>query len=78
VIERLLAVARRFDEDRELPANLLLAHVFREGFRAQRALEGLFLRRGRRGGDQALGFNGHALSYPRRFACTSAACPHVV
>ena len=57
VVERLLALARGLDEDRELAADLFLADVFVELLGPQRALERLFLRRGGRGGNQAVGFD---------------------
>ena len=57
VIERLAPGARRLDEDRELPADLLLPDVLGELARAQAALDGFFVhgRLGRR--DQAVGFD---------------------
>jgi hypothetical protein len=64
VIERLLALPRGLDEDRKLPAYLFLADVLGERLGAQRALERLLLRRDRGAGDEAVGFDGHALSYP--------------
>ncbi len=56
VIERLAALARRLDEDAELLADLLLADVFVEAARAQRALDDLFLRARGLGGDDARQF----------------------
>ena len=59
VVERFAAPARRLDEDLELPAHLFLADVFGERRRAQRALDLLFVRRGRFGRDQPVGFDSH-------------------
>ncbi len=64
VVERLAARARGLDEDLELPADLFLAYVLREGRRAQRALDLALLRRGRRAGDQPVGFDSHARILP--------------
>src|SRR5206468_11678694 len=63
VIEGFLPVPRSLDEDRELPADLFLADVLGERLGTQRALESLFLRRDGRRRDQAVGFDGHPLSY---------------
>ena len=57
VVERFLALARGLDEDFELLADLLLAHVFGELARAQRALVAFLLRRGGCPRDQAVGFD---------------------
>jgi hypothetical protein len=63
VIEGLLPLFRRLDEDRKLAADLFLADVLFEGARAQRALEHFFLRAHRRGGDQTIGLD-HASIMP--------------
>ena len=63
VVERFLALARRLDEDRELPADLLLADVLVERARPQRALEHFLLRAHRGRGDQAIGLD-HASIMP--------------
>src|SRR4029450_11521248 len=54
LIERLGAVARSFDEDPELIADLFLPDIFAELARAERALERLFLGSGRLAGHHAL------------------------
>ena len=46
VIERLVAIARRLDEDGELAADFLLADVLGQDLGPQRALDRLLLRRG--------------------------------
>ena len=75
VIERLFALARRLDENRKLAADFFLADVLGQLLGPQRALERLFLRRGGIGGDQAVGFNGHALFYrPQALDSSFKAC----
>ena len=49
VVERFLALPRRFDEDRQLAADLLLPDVFVEEARAQRALDHFLLHAGHLG-----------------------------
>src|SRR5262249_4406332 len=65
VVESFLPLPRGFDKDRKLAADLFLADVFGERFWPERALEGLLLGRDRGAGDEAVGFDGHALSYLR-------------
>src|SRR5262245_41517531 len=57
VVERLAPRACRLDEDRELPADLLLPDVLGKLARAEAPLEGLLVRRSLRGRDQAIGFD---------------------
>jgi len=53
VIERLAALLRGMDEYLQLPAYLFLSDIFVELLGAQCTLQGLFLRRGRHGRDDA-------------------------
>ncbi len=53
MVERLVTLLRRLDEYLQLPADLFLADIFVELLGAQRALQRLFLLRGRRSGDDA-------------------------
>ena len=55
VIQRFAPLARRLDEDGELPADLLLADVLLEQLGTQRPLEGFLLGSGGRRGDEAVG-----------------------
>ena len=57
MIQRLLALLRRLDKDRQLPADLLLADVLVEHARSQRAFEHFLLRTHRCRCDQAIGFD---------------------
>ena len=63
MIERILSPLGGLDEDRQLFADLCLADIFCQSLRAQRALDGFFLRRFRFGRNQTI--TGRVIRYSK-------------